>query len=133
MDNKPSLDPIEVARLLAGIFLSQNLAAVIGPYAVIILAAMGGAAFGLANAAPTGRYGSFFFFTWATVLSVLFTVPLATWVATYNDRWDAQWFFIPLAALLSYTADRWKDLVAAGVDTLKLVIRNWARPPKGEE
>lgn len=134
MGDKPSLDPIEVARLLAGAFLSQRLAAVVGPYAVIILAAMGGAAFALANRPPTGRSSSFFFFTWTTVMAVLLTVPVATLVANYKDDWEAQWFFIPMAAILAYTADRWKELVGAGVDAIKLLIRNWAsKGPTGEE
>lgn len=126
MEPKGSLDPIDVARVLAGIFLSQQVAGIVGPYSIIILAAMAGAAAALANRKPTGRYGSFAYFFGATLASVLLTVPAASLVATLNDKWEAQVFFVPVAALLSYTVDRWKELVGSGVDAVKRLIRNWA-------
>ena len=62
------------------------------------------------------------------------TVPVATLVAKYKDGWEAQWFFVPMAATLAYTADRWKELVGAGVDAVKLLIRYWAsKGSTGEE
>lgn len=127
MEPKGSLDPIDVARVLAGIFLSQQVAAIVGPYSIIILAAMAGAAGGLANRAPTGRYGSFGFFFGATLAAVLLTVPAASLVATLNDKWEAQAFFVPAAAVLAYTVDRWKEFIGIGVDAVKRVIRNWAK------
>lgn len=131
MDRGPSLDPIEVARLLVGLFLSQQVAAVVGPYAIIILAAMGGAAFRLADAPATGRYGAFFFFFWRTIAAVLLTVPVANMIAARDATWEAQWFFVPAAAGLAYTADRLKGLAVAAVEGAKSLIRGWVghKPP----
>lgn len=126
MEPKVSLDPVEVAKVLAGIMLSPKLAAVIGPYSLILLVAMAGAASALANRPPTSRRGSFIFFAWTTVLSLCFTVPAATLVATYNENWDAQWFFVPMAFSLSYIGDKWKDIFAEGVSMLRAVLRQWA-------
>ncbi len=35
----------------------------------------------------------------------MLTVPIASLVASYKDTWEAQWFFMPLAVALAYTAD----------------------------
>lgn len=126
MDDKPSLDPIEVGRLLAGLFLSQKLAVVVGPYAVILLAAMAGAGYALSNSRLTGRSSYFFFFFWRMLVSILFTVPVATLVAQYNDKWEAQWFFIPVAAALAYYADRLKELLGTLFEGAKGWVRGWA-------
>lgn len=126
MDDKPSLDPIEVGRLLAGLFLSQKLAAVVGPYAVIFLAAMAGAGYALANTKLEGRASFFFFFLWRVLGALLATVPVATFVSLYNDKWEAQWFFIPVAAALAYYADRLRELAGTFFDGLKSWVRGWA-------
>lgn len=126
MDEKPSLDPIEVARVAAGALMSAKLAAVVGPYSLILLAAIAGAAIRLANRPSTGRSASFFFFLGATFASLVLTVPIASLVASYKDTWEAQWFFMPLAVALAYTADRWKDIANVLVDAMKTFIRNWA-------
>ena len=124
--SKANLDPIEVARLLAGVFLSQQVAAVVGPYAVIILAGVAGAAFKMSNRKSQGFANSLIFFFACVMWSMLVTVPLATFLASTRENWSAQWFFVPCAAFLAYTADRLKDVAAGAVEAAKIVIRNWA-------
>lgn len=130
MDDQ-NLDPVEVARVIAGLLLSQKLAVVVGPYAVIFLAAMAGAATALANREQTPRFNSFWFFGWTTLIAVLLTVPAANLVARYNDSWQAQWFFIPTAFVLSYAGDKWKSIFAFLLDQAKVLVSNWVNS-KGE-
>lgn len=125
-ETPPSLDPVEVGRLLAGLFLSQKLAAVVGPYAVIFLASMAGAGYALANTKLDSRASFFFFFFWRALAALLFTVPLATVVSLYSDKWEAQWFFIPVAAAVAYYADRAKEIAAMFFDGVKSWVRGWA-------
>lgn len=124
MDDQ-NLDPIVVAKLIAGVILSQKLASVVGPYAVIFLAAMAGAATALANRELTSRFNSFWFFGWSTLISVLLTVPTANLMARYNDSWQAQWFFIPAAFILGYAGDKWKPIGAFMLEQAKVLVSNW--------
>ncbi len=126
MNDKPSLDPVEVSRLIAGYVMSPRLAAVVGPYSFIILVALAGAALSLTNRKTTGRYASAIYLMANTVVALFLTVPLATWVATYNDSWEAQTFFLPLAFGLAYMGDRWKTLFNAFMEGAKGWIKNWA-------
>ncbi len=131
MNDKPSLDPVEVSRLLAGYLMNPRLAAVVGPYSLIILVALAGAALSLANRKYTGRYSSAAYILGNTVVGLIGAVPLSTLTATYNDSWEAQTFFLPLAFGLAYMGDRWKGLFNAVAEAAKLWVRNWAS--KGAE
>lgn len=111
--------------------MNPRLAAVVGPYSLIILLALAGAAASLVNRKPTGRYGSAVYLAVNTVIGLAFAVPLSTLTATYNDSWEAQTFFLPLAFGLAYMGDRWKDLFNALLEGAKAWIRNWAS--KGAE
>lgn len=128
---RTSLDPVEVSRLLAGYLMNPRLAAVVGPYSLIILLALAGAALSLTNRKSTARLGTAVYLAVNTIVSLAFTVPLATLTATYNDSWEAQTFFLPLAFGLAYMGDRWKDLFNAALEGAKAWIRNWAN--KGVE
>lgn len=133
MDNKPSLDPVEVARLLVGLFLSHQVAAVVGPYAVIILAAMGGAAFKIANRAPATWFRTTVFFFAATVIGTLAAVPFALFVSSWNEKLEAQWLFVPAAAWLAYVTDRMPEVANGAFDAVKSVIRNWANKDRKDD
>ena len=125
------MDPVEVSRLVAGYLMDPRLAAVVGPYSLIILLALSGAALSLTNRKSTGRWGTARYLSINTVVGLAFTVPLSNLTATYNDSWEAQTFFLPLAFGLAYMGDRWKDLFNAALDGVKAWIRNWAN--KGAE
>ena len=120
-----SLDPVDVARLIAGIFLNPTLASIIGPYSMIFLAAVGGAAAKLSNKPASGRLAAFRFMAIATLMSVLFTVPAANLVARWSEDWNAQLFFLPAAVLLGYAGDKWKQLLVFVIDLGKVWAKNW--------
>lgn len=127
----PNLDPIEVAKYAASLAMSPTLASIVGPYAVIFLASVLGAGAALANRDPLDRGPSFYFFSRAVLSALLATVPLATIVATYFDGWQAQWLFIPGAVLISFWADKSKQIFVFIGEQVKLLVKNWVT--KGEE
>jgi hypothetical protein len=129
-----SLDPLSVAQLAASILVDEKLASVIGPYAVIFLCALGGAGYALGNNKTiTTRMGAFWYMSRAILFSLLLTVPTSTILAKYSADSDAQWFFIPVAAVLSYIADpnRLKGIVTFFSELAKVWLKNWVN--KGEQ
>lgn len=129
-----NLDPISVAQVVAGLALNPTLAGIIGPYSVIFLASIGGAAASLADDKEvTTRLQAFVFFLRGMFVSLLFTVSASTLVAHYFDGWDAQWFFLPVAAVLSYASGKWKLIFGFFIDQGKSWVTNWVNskaPPK---
>ena len=122
---QPNLDPVEVAKYVASLAMSPALAQVVGPYSIIILSSILGAAVGLTNRDPLDRGPAFYYFARAILTSLLATVPIATLVATYFDGWEAQWLFIPAAAILAYMSGRWREVAGFVGDQLKALIANW--------
>lgn len=129
--DKTNLDPIEVARLVAGVFLSQQLAAIVGPYAIIILAAVAGAAARLGNRKPgpgpddPKPINPFLFFFLALLFALLLTVPVAAMVASWNEKLETQWLITPVAAFLAYVADRIPSLASSVFDAVREAVVNW--------
>lgn len=122
----PNLDPINVVQYLASLAIDPNIAAIVGPYSVIILASIGGVAASLANDKTlTKRSQAFWFLLRGIFASLLLTVPVATFVATYSEAWQAQWFFIPAAIVLSYASGKWKQILDFGLGLAKKWITNW--------
>lgn len=122
-----NLDFSELLKLMIGLAVSQQLAGVLAPYALIFIASLLGAGTALGNtAAAVTRWVAVKFFFRATVTSLLFTVPIATLVANYSTSWEAQWFFAPVAAVLAYVTDKWGKIATFVADVASGMIRNWA-------
>ena len=104
--NKVDLTIVGVVTALASKFYGPDIAAVVGPYIVILIAAMGGAAVALMQASGRTRGRAFTFFFLATLLAVWLTVPLSMLAANYAGLQD-QWLFAPMSFGLGYIGDKW--------------------------
>jgi small basic protein len=104
------LSPVAVLVTLASTIFSAQVAEVVGPYIVIALGAMCGAAVALLQAEKRGRFQAFVFFFGSTVLAVLLTVPFALLVATYITKVHEHWLFAPIAFGLGYVGDKWNKI-----------------------
>jgi hypothetical protein len=130
--NIHSLDPVAVALFWASVFLDPKVAAIVGPYAVIILAAVGGTSYALGdNETITGRVAAFWFLLRGVLWACLITVPISTFVATRYEDWQAQWFFVPAAAGIGYASDKGKKILGFFGDMLRTLIKNWVN--RGEQ
>lgn len=122
-----NLDFSELLKLMIGLAVSQQLAGVLAPYALIFIASLLGAGTALGNTAATmPRWVALKFFARATATSLLFTVPVATLVANYSPSWEAQWFFAPVAAVLAFVTDKWGKIAAFIAEVASGMVRNWA-------
>lgn len=127
-----SLDFAELLKLIIGLAVSQQLAGVLAPYALILLASILGASTALGNTpTPVSRWAALRFFARAALTSLLLTVPIAVLVANYSPSWEAQWFFAPVAASLAYATDKWGRIATFFTDVAKGMIQNWAGRASG--
>lgn len=104
MTPQPQLDIVAVAISIAAAFFGADLALVIGPYAVIFLAALGGAGWALASRPTTDTKHGLLFMLLMVGLALIGTVPLAEAVARLFGI-EARWMFAPMATLIAARPD----------------------------
>lgn len=122
-----NLEFSELLKLILGLAVSQQLAGVLAPYALILLAAILGAGTALSfTKAPVERGAALRFFARAILTSLLFTVPVSSMVANYLPTWEVQWFFAPVAATLAFVTDKWGNIAAFVAELAGSILRNWA-------
>jgi hypothetical protein len=111
--NQTDLTPVAVITMLASLIFSASVASVVGPYVVIGIGAMGGAAVALMQAEARGRFKAFLFFFVYTSLAVLLTVPVSMLVTTYFTSVQQHWLFAPMSFGLGFVADKWPAVLSA--------------------
>jgi hypothetical protein len=105
---EPRLDPVSVAIALMTAALGPSLAPVIGPYAVIVLAATTGAAWSLGTREPGGRWSGVWYFTKINMTAIFLTVGIATAIGkAWPDFAGLYWILAPVAMMVGGIGDRW--------------------------
>lgn len=125
------LDPVNVAIALAGILFGPTLAAVVGPYAVIIIAATVGAAWSLGRREPAPRLGAAWYFVRLQATAILVTASLASAAARWLDLEDHTWLLAPIALLVGGVGDDWPRLVRWLLARVQRLIDRRARGTPG--
>lgn len=110
MNQTPSLDPVAVAVVLLAYVFSRELAAVIAPYAVIIIASFTGAGWALSRRDPTLRGNSFAFFGRLIGTAIFITASLASISHHYFGVQDPQLLFAPIALIVGGIGDDWPNV-----------------------
>lgn len=105
--NNQNLDPSHALVVFLSALLSPQLAAVAGPYAVILIACTTGAAWSLGRREPTTRWGAFWFFGRLNLTALILTVPLAELAAGWGAPVAARWLLVPIALLIGGVGDDW--------------------------
>lgn len=105
--NQLDLVTVLIAAATA-IFGSKELAEYVGPYAVIVLASVVGAAFSAASAGVDSPGQVLMHMLLVVFLAVLVTVPLSIVVA-YVTPLEARWAFGPVALLIGWRNKRLPD------------------------
>ncbi len=106
-----TLDPLVIATTLASIIFSPAIAAVIGPYTVIVVASILGAAIGLGRREEqTTRFRAFTFYLRMAGLAMLLTVPLAAIAHSYLGLPESRWFLAPVATMIGIFGNNWRHL-----------------------
>lgn len=120
------VDVVGLGVFLAGLVYQPEIAAVIGPYLVIILASVVGAAFALKRREKTTRLSALFYFLRVSGLAVLMTVFLAAVFSSYYSSLTERILIAPVALMLGVIGDDFPAVVRylaakflAGVDLFR--------------
>lgn len=111
MTPQPSLDIVYVVVFLLGLVFGPSTAAILGPYAVILIASTAGASFALYRAPSMTRARSVWFFSWLVLVALIFSgtasVLLERWVGP-----DTAHYSVPFVAfLIGAMGDDWVPLL----------------------
>jgi hypothetical protein len=105
-------DFVSVMVVIATLFFSPKVAAIVGPYFAIILASSVGASFSLARREPTTRMLAVMFFVRIIGLASLLTVGVASLLHAYTPVFEERWLVAPIALIVGYVGDDWGSLLA---------------------
>ena len=107
LNSSNHLDPINVSIALASILFGPTLASIVGPYAVILMAATLGAAWALGRRPPDAKIGATLYFLRLNVTAVLVTVSLANLTSQWAGMEDGSWLLAPIALFVGSVGDDW--------------------------
>lgn len=115
-----SLDPLVIATTLAAIIFSPAIAAVVGPYSVIIICSILGAAIGLGRRQQaTTRLRAFGFYLKMSAVAMLLTAPLAAVASTYLGIPESRWLLSPVALMIGVVGSNWRDVGQWALQSLR--------------
>jgi hypothetical protein len=114
MGGQPSVtDAVGFGIFLAGLIYAPGVAAVVGPYIVIVLASVIGASFALKRREKTARLVAVWYFLRVAGLAVLITVSLAGIGSSYYSSLTERVLITPVALLIGAIGDDWPALLRA--------------------
>lgn len=105
------LDPVNAAIALGSVLFGPQLAAIIGPYAVILIAATVGAAWSLGGRIPGTRVGAVRYFLLLNTTALVVTVQIANGLALWLDLQHTTWMLAPIALLIGGVGDSWPRIM----------------------
>lgn len=122
MPNNQPPDLLVLFTALFALVFSPSLAALLAPYAVIILGALLGAGWGLKRRAPDAP-GDMWAFTGLMLgTALIFTMPAAVYLQQYIGPGSVQWTLAPLALGIAAVGDDWSRVGAWAFDLGRRII-----------
>jgi uncharacterized membrane protein YiaA len=106
-------DAVGFGIFIAGLVYAPNVAEVVGPYIVIVLASIIGASFALKRREKTTRLVALWYFLRVAGLAVLITVSLAGIGSSYYSSLTERVLITPVALLIGAVGDDWPKLLRA--------------------
>lgn len=107
-------NPVDFATLLVALgalIFGEPLAALIGPYAVIVLGSLAGAALNLTRReAFATRLQALSYVTTLVVFALLMTVPMSLWLESHIAV-KASWTLGPVAILVAGIGHEWPEVL----------------------
>lgn len=101
------LDPVSVMITLLAAWLSPAVSAVLGPYAVILLASTAGAAWSLGRRDPSKKSTAVWFFFRVNLTACVLTSGIATGISKVYTIQNIEWSFALIAFGLGLVGDDW--------------------------
>lgn len=112
------LDPVNAAVALLTYLLGSAAAAIIGPYAVILVASTVGASWSLGRRDPSANLGAVAYFLRINATAALVTVGLANLTAKWTGHDDPVVLISVTALVIGMVGDDWPKLVSWAIKKL---------------
>lgn len=106
----PWLDVVALATLIAGVVYSPDVAAVVGPYIVVIAASVTGAAFSLKRREKTSRLAAFRYFLTVAGVAV-FVTGLISWAVGSYYGVSERFLIAPVALAVGAVGNDWGSVL----------------------
>jgi hypothetical protein len=103
----------------------MSVALILGPYIVIGIGAMGGAAVMIMQRSGDGNVRAFIYFLASTTLAVFLTVPISMGVASLYGPLQETWLFAPVSFCLGFMGDRWPAVFHWGAEKINSLVDAW--------
>lgn len=130
MNDKPILDVVGLFVTLTALAATPEIADVVGPYMVILVAAVIGASFALARRTTSSRLLAVWFMARVAALAVLLTVGAASFVNAMRPELHVRGLLAPIALLVGFIGDDWPRLLAKVMKGVFAAV-DFFRPTKG--
>lgn len=129
-----NLDPTSAFTAVLATMFGLELSQIIGPYAVIILAATTGAGWGLGRCGPMTRREGVWYFLKLILTALLVTVPIASGVQYMLGWSEANWLLVPVGLLVGGVGNDWPKVGHWFVSWLgRLLEKRTGTEPKKDE
>jgi hypothetical protein len=124
MTPQPIADIVALFTFIAALIFSAEVAAVVGPYMVIVIAATLGASFKVARREKSTRTSAALFFLRVVGMAVLFTSGLAAALNAYRPDLSPRVTVAPIALLIGFVDWPWAlgKIVGWGFAALERVV-----------
>ena len=107
MTQQPIADFVALCTFIAALIFSTEVAAVVGPYMVIVIAATLGASFKVARREKSTRTSAVLFFLRVVGMAVVFTSGLAAGLNVYRPDLSPRVTVAPIALLIGFVDWPW--------------------------
>ena len=105
------LDPVEAAITVVALIFGPSLAAVIGPYSVIVVAASVGASWSIRRNANQKDIATISYFLLINFTAMLVTVAIAKSIGTWLKLEEPMYLLSPIALLIGGVGADWPRLL----------------------
>ncbi len=112
-------DVVSLFVLISTIMFSNEVAAVVGPYVAIVVAAAIGASFSLARRDRSARMEALWFFLRVCGLAVLIAGSTAAMAARFHPNLTERALLAPMAFLIGLVGDNWSGVARWTVDFVR--------------
>lgn len=119
---QPSLEPGSVAAVIASAIFSPALAHVVGPYALIILAANAGAAWSLGQRRFSTRTEGFGYFALVSITAAVLTAGMVQLIQHRLQLDEPEWLLGPTAFFIGMVGNRWPMVFRWVLDRARRVL-----------
>lgn len=121
MNPPPSaVDVVTLFAVIAALVFSNEVAIVVAPYILIIVASLVGASFALGRRETTSKLNAAFFFIRVAGMAVFLTAWLASYISTKQPDLHERLLLAPIAIFIGWIGDDWPKIFTK---VLKFALR----------